>query len=399
MPWKELKPMDEKLLFVSDHLRETETFSGLCARYGISRRTGYKWVARYEAEGAAGLSERSRRPREHPDQVPAGVRRAILALRGRGRAELGPKKIQALLRERLGEAAVPCRTTIYKILKQAGRIVPRRERRRVPLSGRPLRDADQPNMLWSADFKGQFLTGDGQWCYPLTIMDHASRYLLVCRGLASTRTQTARLVFEHAFREYGLPERLRTDNGVPFASLGQGGLSKLSVWWIRLGIVPERIAPGHPEQNGRHERMHRTLKRAVARPAAANAQAQQRRFNRFSKGYNTERPHEALSQRRPGDLYAPSTRPYPHRLPELIYPPYMQTHKVCDSGVMYWRARRIYIGHVLAQEQVGLEQIGDTLWEVWFGPVRLGRFDERDTRPGDDYLTIKSVTHVREHFC
>jgi putative transposase len=389
MPWKELRPMDERVLFVADYVRELYDFTQLCARYGVSRKTGYKWVERYRHEGAEGLQERSRRPLSQPTQLPYAVQQAIIQLRGSRRMELGPKKIQTRLRERFPDQTLPSRTTIYNVLKRAGLITPRRLRRRVAPSGGVVDGIRVPNGLWSADFKGQFVTGDRRWCYPLTVMDHSSRYLLGCRALPGTRGAETRAAFERVFRRYGLPERLRTDNGVPFASLASAGLSRLSIWWIRLGIVPERIKPGQPQQNGRHERMHRTLKRAAAQPPAPNALAQQRRFDVFRRHYNAERPHEALAQRTPASLYIPSPRPYPERLPEMIYPSYMHAHRVCDSGLIYWNAWRIYVGYLLAGEHVGIEPVGDGLWNVHFGPIRLGGFDERNLKPEEDYLTLK----------
>ena len=389
MPWKELRPMDERVLFVADYVRELYDFTQLCARYGVSRKTGYKWVERYRHEGAEGLQERSRRPLSQPTQLPYAVQQAIIQLRGSRRMELGPKKIQTRLRERFPDQTLPSRTTIYNVLKRAGLITPRRLRRRVAPSGGVVDGIRVPNGLWSADFKGQFVTGDRRWCYPLTVMDHSSRYLLGCRALPGTRGAETRAAFERVFRRYGLPERLRTDNGAPFASLASAGLSRLSIWWIRLGIVPERIKPGQPQQNGRHERMHRTLKRAAAQPPAPNALAQQRRFDVFRRHYNAERPHEALAQRTPASLYIPSPRPYPERLPEMIYPSYMHAHRVCDSGLIYWNAWRIYVGYLLAGEHVGIEPVGDGLWNVHFGPIRLGGFDERNLKPEEDYLTLK----------
>lgn len=389
MPWKDLRPMDQRLLFVADYVRELYDFTELCARYGVSRKTGYKWVERYQHEGVEGLAERSRRPLSQPTQLPYAVQQAIIELRGSRRTELGPKKIQTRLRERYPDQPVPSRTTIYNVLKRAGLIVPRRLRRRVAPSGGLVDGIKVPNGLWSADFKGQFVTGDRRWCYPLTVMDHSSRYLLGCRALPGTRAVETRAVFERLFRRYGLPERLRTDNGVPFASLGSAGLSRLSIWWIRLGIVPERIAPGQPQQNGRHERMHRTLKRAAAQPPAPNARAQQQRFDVFRRHYNSERPHEALAQRTPASLYTPSPRSYPKRLPEMIYASYMHPHRVCDTGLIYWNAWRIYVGYLLAGEHVGIEPVGDGVWNVHFGPVRLGGFDERNLKPEEDYLTLK----------
>ena len=381
--------MDERVLFVADYVRELYDFTELCARYGVSRKTGYKWVERYRHEGTEGLQERSRRPLSQPTQLPYAVQQAIIELRGSRRMELGPKKIQTRLRERFPDQTLPSRTTIYNVLKRAGLITPRRVRRRVAPSRGVVDGIKVPNGLWSADFKGQFVTGDRRWCYPLTVMDHSSRYLLGCRALPGTRGAETRTSFERLFRRYGLPERLRTDNGVPFASLGSAGLSRLSIWWIRLGIVPERIKPGQPQQNGRHERMHRTLKRAAAQPPAPNARAQQRRFDVFRRHYNAERPHEALAQRTPASVYIPSPRPYPERLPEMVYPSYMHAHRVCDTGLVYWNAWRIYVGYLLAGEHVGIEPVGDGLWNVHFGPIRLGGFDERNLKPEEDYLTLK----------
>ncbi len=389
MPWKDLKPMDQRVLFVADYLRELYSFTELCMRYGVSRKTGYKLVERYRLEGAEGLEERSRRPLSQPTQVPYAIQQSILKLRGSRSTELGPKKIQTKLRERYPDQPVPSRTTIYNVLKRAGLIVPRRDRRRVARSGVLVEGIKVPNGLWSADFKGQFLTGDRCWSYPLTVMDHASRYLLGCRGLPGTRGIETRITFERLFRRYGLPERLRTDNGVPFASAGTAGLSRLSIWWIRLGIVPERIAPGCPEQNGRHERMHRTLKRAAAQPPAPTTRALQQRFDAFRRHYNEQRPHEALGQRTPASAYTLSPRPYPKHLPEVAYPSYFHSHRVCDSGLIYWNAWRIYVGYVLAGENVGIEAVADGLWKVHFGPVCLGEFDERNLKRGEDYLTLK----------
>lgn len=390
MPWKDVKPMDEKLLFIADHLREAGSFSQLCERYGISRKTGYKWVERYRVEGMAGLEERSRRPHVAAGEIPYAIRKAVIELRRQGREPLGPKKIQALLGRRFPDQPIPSKTSIYNVLKREGMLEPKRRRRRVQPSCHRLVTATTPNELWSADYKGQFKLGNGRWCYPLTVMDHASRYLLGCQGLDGTRLAETKAVFERLFREYGLPNRIRTDNGVPFASTATGGLSQLSVWWIRLGILPERIEPGHPQQNGRHERMHRTLKRAVTHPPAANQSAQQVQFDSFCTHYNEQRPHEGLGQRSPQSCYHPSERPYPEHLPELEYPGYLQCQKVSTNGIAYWSGRRIYVGYLLTGERVGLEEVDDGIWAVYFGPVRLGTFDERQTKGRlDDYLTLK----------
>ena len=243
---------------------------------------------------------------------------------------------------------------------------------------------DAPNAVWTADFKGQFKTGDGAYCFPLTVADGASRYLLACHALASTKTAGARPVFERLFREHGLPARLRSDNGVPFATTALGRLSALSVWWVRLGIVPELIEPAHPEQNGRHERMHRTLKAETTRPPARDARAQQRAFDGWRAAYNAERPHEALGQRPPAAVYVPSPRPYPARLAPLEYPAHCEVRRVSRNGGVRWHNRWVNVSHVLAEEYVAFEEVGDGLWEVRFGPVRLGRFHERLLRIADD---------------
>lgn len=390
MPWKDVRPMDEKLLFLADYLRGIGPFSRLCERYGISRKTGYKWVERYRKDGLDGLAERSRRPHQSGLEIPVAIRQAILELRTGQRDAPGPKKIQALLALRFGAELVPSKTSIYNILKAAGHIEPRRQRRRVAPSRSPLRNAHRPNELWSADYKGQFRTRDGRWCYPLTVMDHASRYLLACDGYSGTGLQDAKQSFERLFREYGLPERLRTDNGVPFATTGVGGLSRLSIWWIRLGIVPERIEPGQPQQNGRHERMHRTLKHSLGQSPGKNLEEQQIWLDTFRQDYNEHRPHEGLGQQYPASCYRPSTRPYPERLPELEYPRYFHPNRVCQSGLIYWHGLRIYIGYLLAGEWIGLEEVGDGLWDAYFGVIRIGGFNERDTSgTKDDYLTLK----------
>lgn len=390
MPWRDVKPMDEKILFIADHLRDPESFSQLCERYGISRKTGYKWVERYQADGLEGLTERSRRPHTVATEIPYAIRKAIIELRRQGREPLGPKKIQALLLRRFPDQPIPSKTSIYNVLKREGVLEPRPRRRRVQTSPHRLASASVPNELWSADFKGQFKLGNGRWCYPLTVMDHASRYLLGCQGLNGTRLVESQAVFERLFQEYGLPNRIRTDNGTPFASTAIAGLSHLSIWWIRLGILPERIEPGQPQQNGRHERMHRTLKRAVAHPPAQDQAAQQSQFDLFRTHYNEQRPHEGLGQRNPKSCYTPSTRPYPKRLPELEYPGYFDCQRVSTNGITYWRNKRIYVGYILTGEWVGLEEVADGIWAIYFGPIRLGLFDERQTKgPTNDYLTLK----------
>jgi len=390
MPWKEVKPMDQKLLFMADHLRKVTTFSDLCDRFGISRKTGYKWVVRYEELGFDGLQDRSRRPHEHPLRTPYAVREAISALRtSRPKDPPGPKKIQALLKQNHPGWEIPSKTTIYNILAEKGLIRPQRHRRRVPASQQPFSPVREPNDVWSADFKGQFRTRDGTWCYPLTVMDHQSRFLLGCRNFDATRYEPTQKAFDALFREYGLPWRIRTDNGAPFASHSPAGLSRLSKWWVRLGILPERIAPGKPQQNGRHERMHKTLKAATAIPPAATAQRQQQEFDAFRRRYNNDRPHESLGQNTPASQYRPSTRALPDKLPELEYPGHVRVALVHHSGIIQHQGHRVYIAGLLKGENVGVEETADGVWSVFFGPLHLGRFNIRDAKkPRNDYLRL-----------
>ena len=383
MPWSETTPMDQRLQFVADAQRTDEPFTALCARFGIAPKTGYKWLARYAAEGPAGLAERSRRPHASPAATPPEAVAALLALRAR-HPTWGGKKLVAVLARRAPALPRVAPSTAAALLKRYGCIAHPRRRRAPGHPGRPTAPMDAPNAVWTADFKGQFKTGDGRYCFPLTVADGASRYLLACRALTSTKTAEARPVFARLFREYGLPARIRSDNGVPFATTALGRLSPLSVWWVRLGIVPELIEPSHPEQNGRHERMHRTLKAETARPPAPTRAAQQRAFDRFRVSFNGERPHEALGQRPPGECYASSPRPYPARVGPLEYPRHWEVRRVSRNGGVRWHNAWVNISHVLGGEYVAFEEVGDGLWEVRFGPVRLGRFHERLLRIEDD---------------
>src|SRR5438445_4118867 len=294
MPWREASPMDQRTQFIADHLRDVLSITELCALYGISRKTGYKWIDRYLRHGPAGLEERSRRPRRAPNQTADEIVSAILDARRR-HPRWGGKKLLALLHKRHPRWSLPGRSTACDILSRHGRVPIQRQRRRLGHPGQPTSLILAPNDVWSADYKGQFRTGDGRHCHPLTVTDGFSRYLLGCQALSSTAVDTAKPVFTRLFQEYGLPTRVRTDNGGPFATTTLARLSKLSAWGVRLGVLPEFIEPGRPDQNGRHERMHRTLKAATTRPAAGSLAAQ-RRFNDFREEFNHERPHEALDQ-------------------------------------------------------------------------------------------------------
>ena len=380
MPWLTVRPMDAKILFLSDWLRGQESFTHICFRHGISRKTGYKWVKRYQASGLGGLAEQSRRPHRSPHGIPFAVREALIALRN-AHVGWGAKKLLALLAQQHPDWELPSEASVGNILRAEGLTRPRRRRGRVQPCPKPFAPAHEPNDVWSADFKGQFYTRDGTCCYPLTVMDHVSRYLLSCQIIKGTRTRESRRVFKALFERYGLPQRIRTDNGAPFASIGVGGLSQLSVWWIRLGILPERIAPGKPQQNSRHERMHRTLKDETLHPPASNVREQQVRFDVFRKRYNEVRPHESLDQRPPASCYAISSRRLPSRLPAVAYPGHFKRARVNHNGTIWIESVNVYLGYLLRGEHVGLEQIGHELWEVFLGPYRICRINKYKKEP------------------
>jgi transposase InsO family protein len=384
--------MDQKVLFIADYLRGGLTFSELCAMYTISRKTGYKWLNRYMDQGFDGLRERSRRPANSPHRVPYAIRKAVIDLRKEKRRSvtpLGPKKIQALLGERHPTWEVPSETAIHNILKSEGLVSARKRRRRVFPGQQPFSPVRHANDLWTTDFKGEFRTGDGCWCYPLTVMDHESRFLLGCQVFDGSRYAETKEAFTRLFREYGMPWRIRSDNGTPFASIAAGGLSRLSKWWIRLGIMPERIEPGKPQQNGRHERMHKTLKEDTAIPPAASAARQQGLFDSFRQEYNYERPHESLGQKTPGSQYQPSVRSMPEKLPELDYPGHFKEALVHSNGVIQHQGHRVYISGLLKAEKLGLEEVADGIWEAYYGPLKLGRFNMRQAKKSrNDYLKL-----------
>ena len=374
MPWKETCLMDERIKFVGDCLKDEWSVAELCRYYGISRKTGYKWIERYQVCGMEGLGDMSRAPRYHPNATPATVEDRIVGFRHE-HPHWGPRKLIHRLRQIQPAIAWPAVSTAGAILKRHGLAVPRRRRARTPASPGPRMTAKRPNDVWAADFKGWFRTQDGTRMDPLTISDAASRYLIRCRGLVRPNGNTVRAQFELAFREFGLPWTIRTDNGSPFASVALGGLSQLSVWWIRLGIIPERIQPGHPEQNGRHERLHRSLKQATAKPPQAHPRAQQAAFDAFRREYNEDRPHEALDMNTPAQCYRPSERSFPARLPEVYYGPEFVVRRVRSNGEIKWEGDMLYLSEALVDELVGLRPIDKDCWEIHFGPVPLAIYD------------------------
>ena len=382
MPWQETLLMDQRVQFIADYHRDVFDVAELARRYGISRKTAYKWLDRYASGGPAALCDQSRRPQHSPHAISETVAAALVEVRQR-HPTWGAKKLLKIVATRHPTWVLPARSTVCNLLDRAGLVTTTR-RRPVPTHpGRPLIPMTAPNGTWTADFKGHFKTRDGVYCYPLTIVDGCSRYLLACQGLLSTAIAVSRPIFLRLFQEYGLPQVLRTDNGVPFATTALGRLSTLSVWWIRLGILPELIAPASPQQNGRHERMHRTLKAEATRPPSGNLQAQQTRFNRFRHEYNHERPHEALQQETPASCYTASARPLPSRLAPLEYPGHFEVRLVSRNSGIRWNRHWVCVTHTLAGEYVGLEEVGDGLWDVYFGPVKLGRMDERILRITD----------------
>jgi transposase InsO family protein len=354
----------------------------LCRLYGISRKTGYKWLARFLEDGRNGLKDRSHAPLSCPHKTPDHLVELLIEARKR-HPHWGPKKLLALLSKKHPDYPWPAQSTTADILSRNGLIKSRRRTRRPGHPGRPDTPMTKPNEIWTIDFKGQFRTRDGRYCYPLTVADGYSRYLLGCQALLSPCYKDTRRTLVGLFRQFGLPSIIRSDNGTPFASTAIGRISRLSVWWLRLGIYPELIEPAHPQQNGRHERMHRTLKAETTRPPAGNRSAQQRRFNGFQRTYNQERPHEALGQITPASVYRPSNRSYNDDPDPFEYPGHFEVRKVSNNGGIRWNFNWVNVSHVLGGEYVGLEEVDNYLWNVYLGPLWLGRFHEKELKIED----------------
>jgi putative transposase len=377
MPWKECHVMDERLRFVA-RLLEGEKMAPLCAEFGISRKTGYKIFDRYKDCGVTAFTDRSRRPYRQANRLPAPIEATIVRLK-REYPGWGAPKIREKLRQQVTGLHLPAISTVHAVLDRHGLVHRRRHRRPEP-SPTALSRPTEPNALWCADYKGEFMLGNRRYCYPLTITDFASRYLLTCEALSTTQETFAFTAFDRTFREFGLPRAIRTDNGLPFAApTALYRLSKLAVWWLRLGIQIERIQPGQPQQNGRHERMHRTLKAEATKPAAANVLQQQARFDAFVARYNDERPHQALGMKVPADVYARSPRLY-RGLEDLTYPFHDATFTVTHCGRICFHGRKINLSHVFAGQNVGVTEVGDHLWLVTFMHYDLGYFDDETGR-------------------
>ena len=384
MPWKASSVMEERLRFVA-RLLDGEEMSLLCREFGISRKTGYKIFERYQEHGLEALADRSRRPVRYANQLASQIEGLIISFK-RAKPHWGARKLRELLLRRLaGEVRVPAISTIHAVLDRHG-LVKRMNKRRNRANGTPLSAGLAPNDLWCADYKGEFQLGNKAYCYPLTVTDHASRYLLLCEALESTREALAFTAFERLFQERGLPAAIRSDNGVPFASPNAlFNLSKLAVWWLRLGIEIERIKPGKPQQNGRHERMHLTLKKEATRPPGLNSLQQQARFDDFVQEFNTERPHQAIAMKCPAEIYTPSPRPY-RGLPELTYPFHDRDVLVTACGRLCLHRKKINISTVLAGQKLGIKEVDEGIWLVSFMHYDLGFIDleQRTLQPTDN---------------
>jgi len=381
MPWKETTPMKLRKQFFDDWMRGEDSVAELCRRFGISRKTGYKWLKRGTQQvGEEAYADRSRRPRTSPQATDAWLVDAIVAAR-KQRPTWGPRKLRSVLMAQNPRVEFPAVSTFAAIFKRHGLVRPKRRRTRTPPYSAPLAHAQAPNALWCIDFKGHFQVGRAR-CYPLTITDAYSRYLIACVALRDTKTATVRRAMERVFREFGLPQAIRSDNGEPFASTAVAGLSQLSAWWLKLGIRHERIEPGHPEQNGRHERFHLTLKQETASPPQGSIAAQQRAFDLFRAVYNDQRPHEALGMKTPARYYEPSRRtlPDPPWGRDFDYPLDIEVGQVSKLGRVQATVGSFFLTTALRGERVGIEWTRAGMWKVWFGPLYLGALKRVDTR-------------------
>ena len=376
MPWNQTNPMDQRTRFALAYQDGLYTMTELCQRFGVSRKTGYKWLNRYHEQGLDGLKEQSRAPKHCPHKTPKAVEDLLLETR-RKHPRWGPRKLLDYLRPRHADLRLPAASTVGALLKRQGLIEGKRRRRKPRHPGAAPLVTTEANQVWGADFKGEFRMQNGVYCYPLTITDAHSRYLLACQGLPSTKQNGVFEVFEGLFKEMGLPWAIRTDNGNPFATQALCGLSRLNVWWIKLGISHQRIEPGQPQQNGRHERMHRTLKAETTRPPEHEMTAQQQRFDGFRAAFNQERAHEALGGAVPASVYAPSERVMPQELPAPNYPGHYEVRWVSKAGTFRFKHRQLFISQALRHEWIGLEEVADGVWSVYFYDMLLARLDER----------------------
>ena len=379
MTWRKTNTTDQKVLFIADWLKDQYSVTSLCDYYNISRKTGYKLINRYAEEKDKAFEEKPRSRHTINNQTTPAIVNELIKLKHRY-PYFGPVKLRDWLQVNKPKEIWPAVSTISDILKKHGLVRPRKYRRKVPPYTQPFSDCDGVNQCWSADFKGQFLLGNKKYCYPLTITDNHSRFLLGCHGLYRPTLRETKRYFEKIFYQYGLPDAIRTDNGAPFAGTAIGGLSRLSIWWLKLGILPERIKPGCPQQNGRHERMHRTLKSAAIKPPKANLLKQQKRFDDFIQEYNEERSHQALNNKRPAEVYQSSSRTFPSRIPEIIYPDHFEIRRVRSNGEIKLNGRKYYLTDLLHGEPIGIEMLEDEKAVIHFAQIKLGIIDTIEGR-------------------
>jgi len=381
MPWKGVTVSEQKQHFIEDFLLNYYSVTELSERFSISRKTAHKWINRYLEHGQVGLEEQSRRPKICPWQTSPEVVEELIALR-KAHPHRGPKKLVDAMSRRNPDRQLPAISTGAKILAEAGLVKPRRRSRRAH-PGCPQTTAAEPNDIWPADYKGQFRLKNGQYCFPLTVSDLSSRYLLGCDAHPAVSLERSQAHFQHLFEAYGLPNRIRTDNGVPFASNALARLSQLSVWFIKLGIYPELIEPGQPQQNGVHERMHRTLKQEATIPPASSLKGQQKKFDEFREEFNGDRPHEALDMKRPAELYQPSSRRFPKRIETYDYPGHYLVRRVSRGGTIRVFKRQIFVSNTLQEDYVGLGEVGDGVYDLYFCFYQIGRYDLKEKRVQD----------------
>ncbi len=379
MPWYQTEPMNERARFVISCNQQVYSMTELCERFGVSRKTGYKWLDRYERDGLEGLLDRCRAPYSCPHRTPEEIERHILNAFDNARYKRGPRKLRRLLQNEFPDVSWPSKSTFGDIFKRHGLTTSRGRRVKKSHPGAGALVAPAPNAVWTVDYKGQVRINHC-YCFPLTILDSASRLLLSCQALTSTSRDEAWPVFKETFRQYGLPDAIRSDNGTPFVSMGWLGLTRLAVWWIKLGIRHQRITPGKPQENPRHERMHRTLKEHTMLPPAKTMEEQQRRFDEFRDDYNNVRPHEALEDEVPASRYTPSNRPMPERLVEPTYPGHFEVRKVNSTGSIRFKGKSVFLSHALAHEHVGLEEIDCEIWNIVFYETSLARYSEQTQR-------------------
>jgi len=383
MSWRGVTVMDQRVRFISEYLNGYFPLSEICQQFEISRKTGYKWIRRYEAFGAEGLADQSRRPHSCPHQTDDKIIKGIIEVRKK-HPTWGPKKLLKIISDKHPVWEIPAISTTADILKREGLILPGRRRLRRKHPGCPKTTTKKPNDIWTADYKGHFKMRNGNYCYPLTVCDMHSRYLLGCDVHDAISLKETKRHFTKLFNEYGLPQRIRTDNGVPFASSAIARLSALSVWWLKLGIYPEQIEPGKPQQNGKHERMHRTLKKEATVPPEKDIKAQQKRFDDFRREYNYLRPHEALDMKTPSEIYTSSDRRMPQKLGHYDYPCHFEVRRVSRNGGIRWKKKRVPVSQTLIEEYIGFEAVDDGIHNVYFCDLLIGRFFE-------DILKIKDV--------